>query len=237
MGFLLLLIKIEEISQKLIEVCYNFSSGNMNKDKLFNYFWICILASIIGYIVEGIYTLFPEFIWLNHSALVIGPFDLVYGIGAVLLTILLYKYKDDSIFKLFILGFIGGTIAEYIASWGMELVFGFSSWDYSNDFLNINGRVALIYSIFWGLLSVVWIKYIYPFLAKLINKINKPIWHKITIFLIIFLILDSILSMSAIFRANARDKGIVAQNIYEEFLDEAFPNKFMNRTYGYHWSE
>ena len=209
----------------------------MNKDKLFNYFWIFIISSVIGYFIEGIYTFFPEYIWLNHSALVIGPFNLIYGFGAIILIIMLYRYQNDNIFKLFILGFIGGTILEYVASWGMELVFGFSSWNYANDFLNINGRVALIYSIFWGIISVIWIKYVYPFLERIVNKINKPLWHKLTIFLIVFLIIDGIMSINALFRANARDKGILSQNKYEKFLDDAFPNKYMNRTYGYHWSE
>ena len=207
------------------------------KKVLFNYFWLFVITSVIGYIIEGVFTFFPEHIWLNHSALVIGPFDLIYGVGALLLTILLYKYRNDSIIKLYILGFIGGSIIEYIVSWTMELAFDFSAWNYSNNFLNVNGRVALIYSIFWGFLSIVWIKYIYPFLEKLINKLDKPIWHKVAIVLAIFLVLDGILSINAIFRANARDKKIDAKNKYEEFLDKTFPNKYLNWTYGYHWSD
>lgn len=209
----------------------------MNKSKLFNAFWIFVISSLVGYVVEGIYTGYPEMIWLNHSAVVIGPFNFIYGFGALILTLLLAEFQNDKIWKLFLIGFIGGTIIEYVASWGMELVLGFSAWDYSADFLNINGRVSIMFSFFWGILAVLYIKFLYPRLLKLVGKMQKPIWHKIAIILFIFLTLDTILSAGALLRANARDKGIKAQNKYEEFLDKNFPNKYLNWTYGRHWSE
>ena len=128
--------------------------------KFYNLFYIFIISSVLGYIIEFLWTFFVHGMLINHSAVVIGPFNFAYGICAIMLTILLYKYKNDNYFKIFVLSFVGGSILEYIMSFGMELVLEFTAWDYSNYFLNINGRICFLYSLFWGLLGVLWIKLI-----------------------------------------------------------------------------
>ena len=55
---------------------------------------------------------------------------------------------------------------EYICSLGQEIVFGSVAWDYSSLPLNINGRVCLLYSIFWGVLGVGWVKLVMPLVDK-----------------------------------------------------------------------
>ena len=121
-----------------------------------------LIGSVFGWILEGIGSIVIDHMLINHSALVIGPFNAIYGVGACALTAALLKFKDKNIFLIFIIGFIGGSLIEYIMSWGMELVLGFTAWDYSSFFLNINGRICLVYSCIWGVLSIVWIKYLYP---------------------------------------------------------------------------
>ena len=54
----------------------------------------------------------------------------------------------------------------------MELVLGFTAWNYSNMFLNINGRICLLFSMFWGFLGILWIKFLYPQIEKALNKLN-----------------------------------------------------------------
>lgn len=198
-------------------------------------FYIFILGSVFGWFIEGIYTLIKKGLLINHSALVIGPFNIVYGIGSLLFTIILYKYKDNSYIKLFIISFIFGTILEYILSLSMEFLVGFTAWDYSKKFLNINGRVALFYSICWGLLGIIWIKWCYPLVMKIIEKINYNFGKKLMIFLIIFLIFDTLLTFSAINRARDFDKGIKPANSYEKFLDNTFNSKYLKNMFNNRW--
>lgn len=209
------------------------------KEKLgfYNMFWLFIFGSVIGWCLEVIFTFITQGQFINHSALVIGPFDVAYGFGACALTLMLYCFKDCNNFKLFVIGFIGGSILEYIMSWGMELVLGFAAWDYSEFFLNINGRICLIISIFWGILGIVWIKYIYPMIEKLINKMNYKLGRKLMIFLSIFLLLDAGLTISAIHRAKEKDKGIEARNKYEEILDKTFNKEYLTNMFCNNWSE
>ena len=99
----------------------------MGNEKLnFNkMFWLFIIGSVLGWFIEGVWTLIYAGKLINHSAVVIGPFNMAYGICACLLSVLLVKYKDDSFFKIFLIGFIGGSVIEYLMSFGMEMVLGF----------------------------------------------------------------------------------------------------------------
>lgn len=203
--------------------------------KLYKLLYIFIISSICGYFIELIWSLVTKGIFINHSAVVIGPFNFAYGICGVALTLLLYKFKDESYLKIFLLSFIGGSILEYIMSWGMELVLGFTAWDYSDNFLNINGRICLLFSIFWGFLGILWIKILYPQFDKILNKINPKIYKILIVCLSIFLLLDILLTISAVSRACNADKGIPPNNGYERFLDSTFNSKYLKNMFNDNW--
>ena len=137
--------------------------------------------------------------------------------------------------KIFLLSFIGGSILEYIMSLGMEIVLGFTAWDYSNNFLNINGRICLLFSIFWGILGVLWIKFLYPQIEKLLSKISPKIYKNLIIGLTIFLVLDIIFTVSCVNRAHDADNGIPPSNGYERFLDNTFNSKYLKNMYNNNW--
>lgn len=203
--------------------------------KLYKLLYIFVISSVCGYFIELIWTLARKRVFINHSAVVIGPFNFAYGICAVVLTLLLDKYKNESYLKIFLLSFIGGSILEYIMSLGMELVLGFTAWDYSNMFLNINGRICLLFSIFWGILGILWIKLLYPKIENLLNKIKPKIYKIVIISLTIFLLFDILLTISAVNRAHDADSGIPANNSYERFLDNTFNSKYLKNMFNNNW--
>ena len=204
---------------------------------LYNLFWIFIVGCVVGWFVEGVFSLIKWREFINHSAVVIGPFNMAYGLGALMLTALLYKFRDEKNIKIFLIGFIGGSILEYIMSWGMELVLGFTAWDYSRKPLNLNGRICVRYSFFWGLLGVVWIKYIYQFIAKLLEKMDKNLGKRLAIFLSIFLVFDIFLTGVAINRERNKEKGIEAKYKYEEVLDKTFNKEYLKNMYNDSWGD
>lgn len=198
-------------------------------------FYIFIIASVFGWVIEGLWTLIKKGVIINHSAVVIGPFNMIYGVAAVLLTIILYKFKNSSKIKIFILSFIGCSILEYLMSYFMELIFGFTAWDYSKKILNINGRISLFYSLAWGILGIIWIKYCYPKIVNTLKKMNYRVGMNFAIFLTIFLLLDGILTINAMDRARKFELGIPPQNKYEEFLDQTFDSKYLTNMFNNNW--
>lgn len=202
-----------------------------SKLTFYELFWIFLIGSFFGWLVEGIYDLVVISEFRNHSSFIYGPIGGAYGIGAVLITICLYRLSKTNIFKVFLVSFLLGSIGEYIMSWGMELVLGFSAWDYSGYILNINGRICLLFSIFWGFLGIAWVKLIYPFLHYMIDLIPYKIGKIAMICLIILLCFDIIISFFAVTRQKNRKKGIEADNKIEEWLDKQYSDSYLEKVY------
>jgi len=194
-------------------------------------FWIFFIGCVFGWLVEVLYDLVLLGKFVNHSSLIYGPIGGAYGIGTVLIALFLNRFEGSSYLKIFLVSFALGTIGEYIMSWGMELVLGFTAWDYSHLFLNINGRVCLLYSLFWGILGILWVKWMMPFLDKIISKIPEKAGKIIMYVLIVFLILDSAISYVAVARQKQRVISKEPSNSFEEFLDKHYTDEFLEKVY------
>lgn len=192
---------------------------------------ICFIGSFLGVIVEMLWCLVTNGYIESRSGLVYGPFNLLYGIGAAALSLCLYRFRNRGWWLSFLGGMIIGSIVEYVCSWGQELIFGSRSWDYSHMPFNINGRICLLYSIFWGVLGVLWIKNIYPRMAKVILKIPNRIGKIITWALVVFFVFNASMSAVSIFRWSQRIAGIEPSNSFWEFVDKRFPDERMETIY------
>lgn len=192
-------------------------------------FWIFIIGCIFGCLMEMLLHFFKYGEWVSRQGLIYGPLNPVYGLGAAAFTIFLGKQKN--IFIIFIgAALLGGTF-EYICSLIQEYVFGTISWDYSNQPLNINGRTSLKYMIYWGILGSIFIKLIYPFLSKWIEKIPIKTGNIITIIMLILIIIDCVISIMAGFRQDQRQKGNEANTSIEVFLDTHYPDSRLDKIF------
>ena len=203
----------EEISKKNNEVENNIlndeSKVALNK-KTFTIMGISIwrilayfiVYSVIGYIVETLYGIITKGVWESRQSFLYGPFCGIYGLGAVIMIIFLHKYQKKYN-ALFIGGFIVGSIIEYVVSLFGELVLGVKWWDYSGMPLNLNGRICVYFSIFWGFLGMYLIASLNPKVDRLINWIKMKFkslktLKGVTIAIIILLLLDCIATGFAI---------------------------------------
>ena len=205
----------------------NFAQG-LNFYKLF---LICFSGSFAGVIIEMLWCLIRNGYIESRSGLVYGPFNLLYGFGAVAMTLALYKYRNRSSIISFAGGMITGSIVEYLCSWGQEMILGSRSWDYSDMPFNMNGRICLLYSIFWGILGVLWIKNVYPRTAEIILHIPNKAGKIITWLLVAFMIVNVTVSGCAVMRWAERVRGVEASGAFEEFIDQRFPDERMERIY------
>ena len=143
----------------------------------------------------------------------------------------LYRFRNRSSWFSFIGGMIVGSVVEYACSWGQEMLFGSVSWDYSNMPFNLNGRICLLYSVFWGFLGVLWMKNLYPRVAALILKLPNRGGKILTVALAIFMTFNGIMSLLAVDRWSERRAGEPAVSAVDTFFDEHFPNERMERVY------
>ena len=131
-----------------------------------------IIYSVAGYIIETLYGIVTKGVWESRQSFLYGPFCGIYGLGAVIMIICLYKFPRK-FNTLFIGGFIVGSIVEYVVSFIGEMLLGVKWWDYSEMPLNINGRICVYYSIFWGFLGIYLIASLNPKVDKVINWIKS----------------------------------------------------------------
>lgn len=188
---------------------------------------VFIIGSFAGVVIETIWCLLRHGYIESRNGVLWGPFSPLYGLGATALTLALYRFRNRGRWLSFVGGFVIGTVVEYVCSWWQEWAFGSRSWDYSALPFNINGRVCLLYSLFWGVLGVMWIKDIYPRLSKWILRIPEKAGQLLTWAMTIFMIVNCAVSGLACLRWSERIRGIPPANAYEAFMDAHFTDERM----------
>lgn len=211
---------IRDMSAEEEREIYTFARG-MSLDKIL---WIFLLSALLGDLIETVYCRLTGGVWMNRSSVLYGPFSFVWGIGAVLLTVTLSPLARRNDRWVFLGGFFIGGAYEYLCSVFTELVFGTVFWDYSSMPLNIGGRTNVLFMFFWGLLSVIWIKMIYPNMSRWIEKI-PPITGKILTWgLVAAMLLNGALTAMAMLRYNIRQSDPEPHSQYDTFIDTHYPD-------------
>lgn len=170
----------------------------------FNIWYACtyfIVYSFIGFILETTFGLYTKGVIESRQSFLFGPFCIIYGIGALLMITFLSNLKERP-FTLFFLSCIIGTVSEYTMSYLCEKFFHFKWWDYTGMLFNVNGRTCIYFSVMWGALGIILIKYVNPFLDNIIDFLKKKVATKVlkaaVILVIGFLIFDASITTIAL---------------------------------------
>ncbi len=98
------------------------------------------------------------------------------GTGALLLTVYLDRSKSKKNYiKLFVLFTVIFSLFEYLVGFALDALFAERWWDYSDEKYNINGRITILNSFFWGVITIVFTKFIYPLIKKFKDKVLDKI--------------------------------------------------------------
>ena len=122
--------------------------------------------SFIGWLWETVYCSIKAKHFMYRGFL-LGPITPIYGFGVVGVLYLIEPYQKN-IVLLFFLALVLVTALEYLTSFLLEKIFHLTLWDYKEVPLNINGRVAVPVSIFWGLACVFIVRILNPYLMQVV---------------------------------------------------------------------
>ena len=89
-------------------------------------------------------------------------------------------------------------VLEYLTSYLMEKIFNARWWDYSNNKFNINGRVCLETIVPFGILGLVLIYVINPFIFDNLSKVPTNVINIIAVVVAVLFTLDLIISLTVI---------------------------------------
>jgi uncharacterized membrane protein len=175
--------------------CKNKNVINVIKNILL----LFIFFAICGWIYEVIWTYFDDGVWTNRGYL-FGPWLPIYGFGGMLIYGIFYKQIKKPVYVgklnirfllLFVYICLITTVVELAATYIIEL-FGTPFtvlWDYSDHFMNFQGRVCLDASARFGALGLMIIYGALPLYRMLISMKNRKVlnviaWTVITAFVI-----------------------------------------------------
>lgn len=148
-----------------------------------------------------------------NRGFLIGPYCPIYGTCALLMILILPN--QENIFLLFLMSLLICSISEYLTSYVMEKLFKARWWDYSSRRFNLNGRICLKISLGFGLLGVILVRYVNPFITSYLIKIPNNIVDIIFYILIIIFAIDNIISFKVVLKIKETTKFIKMDNTRE----------------------
>ena len=197
--------------------------------KVFIFF---IIGCLLGTFYEEILYFFKEGKWETRQGVLYGPFSPIYGIGVALFLAILGKHNDErGYIKTWLYSALIGGVAEYLMSLVADKVFGVEFWDYSNKFLNIAGRTTIPYMIGWGIGGLVLLKFVYPLISHLVEKIPRKVGNIIYYIVFAFLLVDMFLTYTALGRMALRDKGVEAKTFIGEMYDKYYNDEYLDKKF------
>ena len=142
---------------------------NILGQSFFYIFYFFFIIAFIGWIYESCFVSVKNHKLTNRGFLN-GPIIPIYGAGGTAIMLATNPFKEDLVL-VFLSGMIVASVLEFVTSWLMEKLFHAKWWDYSDWKPNLQGRICLWASLFWGVLSVTMQLFIKPALDKLIGRI------------------------------------------------------------------
>lgn len=198
--------------------------------KLFTYyFWTFVIGAFLGVVIETIWCFIRYKKIESRKGLIYGPFNALYGVAAVALTFFIKMSNDSSLGNYFITGVVVASVVEYLCSYYQEKVVGTVSWDYKAFKYNLNGRINLVYSIFWGILTIIWATKFMPIIDEgIVWFYDKTL---LTVIGAILMTMNCIISLAACIRRNKRRENIGAKTKFEKHLDYIYTDELLDKIY------
>lgn len=171
----------------------NMMNGEKGDITMYQYVtmqWILFfyIYCFIGWVWESCYETVRYHKWVNRGFMH-GPFLPIYGFGAISMLLVSIPVRENLIL-VFLFGMIAATVLEYFTGTVMERLFHVRYWDYSKEFLNLNGHICLKCSIAWGFFSILLVRIIHLRVEKLVFLIPEQMEHIVTVVLTLIIVSD-----------------------------------------------
>lgn len=198
-------------------------------EKFSLYFILFLIYSFMGWSIEVVNSLISEKKFVNRGFM-LGPYCPIYGYSAIIMVLYLDQYRDN-VLTVFLLAVVVCSVVEYLVSYVMEKLFNARWWDYSNRKFNINGRVCLTNAFLFGILGVILVYFINPFLYGLLSEVNTKVLMIISIILLVLFVIDFITSMGVTCKLKNSMKRIKKDSTEEmnKKVKEVIESKILNR--------
>ena len=196
----------------------------------YDLFWLFLISGWMGNYVEVLVVWAETGETTSRSSLLYGAISLVWGLGAILMTLVLAPMREVGGWRLFLAGAVLGGGVEYLASVATETMYGQVFWDYSHLPLNWDGRTNLLFAAFWGAGAVVWLRWLAPGLIEALRAIPTAWRRGLAVVAAVVLVLDIGVTAAALTRMRMRP-GAPASGGLAVLLDSWYGDEMLRRRY------
>lgn len=171
----------------------------MNIYYMINWFFLC---SLLGYLLECVVLSCENRTPVLNRGFGHGPFCIIYGFGALGANLLLSPLSNDMI-MLYFAAMTMATFMELVTARAMIRLFGSFWWDYSKKKFNYKGIICLESSLGWGLLGILYFRFLNGFLLHLAGFVPQRFEKRMAVSLVLFYLADFLYCL----RIQIRNKG------------------------------
>lgn len=208
-------------------------------DTIINYVFMFFFFSAVGWAIECTYRSLGEKRIIN-SGFLYGPMCPIYGTGCLVFELILVPLSqpiEKRLLPVLLLGMLLADVVEYATSYIMEKLFNARWWDYSNNFLNLHGRICLRHTCYWAIFAFVYVYIIAPMYQYALSFVPQNIRTIVVFVILAVLAVDLTLTVKAAadinkllkklnsFKKTFTEKAEIikdtAENKYEEFIANA----------------
>lgn len=176
----------------------------MDLEEIYKLAFYFMIYSFLGWLMESIYKSILQKKIVN-SGFLYGPFCPIYGIGTLIMLLFL-SYFSYSNLVLFAVSVVILSLWEYIVGFTLEKAFNIKYWDYSEKKFNLHGRICLENSVIWGLLGVLFINQIHPYVKMLMETVPNDAIKYFVLIIGVYMIIDMTFSIIKVTKINLKIK-------------------------------
>ncbi len=221
-----------KLKDKFIRLC-NWIWQKCNPEKTITYtklFCLFLAGSVLGVLIEGLFCLISKGHWETHVVSVLAPYNILYGLGAVLFYVGAVKLQYKPLAVQIAIMTSLATVLELVCGLFLRYGLGMRAWNYSNSFLNYKGIICLGFSAAWGFAAFVFSK-LSPHIQILLKRCSGKTCQVVCTVLSLIVALDLCMTGTSIFRWSERHYGIPAQTEIQKELDEEAPDEWMQKRF------
>lgn len=193
-------------------------------------FWLFLAGSISGVLLEGLFCLIAKGHWETHVVSVIAPYNILYGLGAVLFYVGATKLRSKPLSAQIITMTVFATALELLCGLLLRYGLGMKAWDYSNRFLNYKGIICLAFSAAWGIAAFVFAK-LAPRIDGFLDRFTGKPWRVACAALSLVILLDLGMTGASVLRWSERHRDIPARNEIQKEIDTKAPDDWMQKRF------
>ncbi|MBQ9899076.1 MAG: putative ABC transporter permease [Ruminococcus sp.] len=205
------------------------NSGTEKTERRVTYprlFWLVIIGSVLGVIIEGVWYYFMHDRWETHVVTIWGPFCLIYGLGGAVYYAGNCLMEGKNIVLRYAVFLLIGTGVELLC--GLLLKYGLNmrAWTYKGYPFNFMDLICLKMAIIWGFVGLAFGLLVKP-VDKLFSLMQGRYWNWICAVFSAFMAVNLVCTCACMIRWKQRHDGKPASGKVAQIIDEHYDDDFM----------